>query len=350
MGGKPLFSPPSPFPPPGCLRGAGWGGVGYWEATPPSSWFWPLGLPHPACVSTIFALYNRPLYIIKPPSPDLRPCAWRGGRGSVHGSCFQGRWGSACQSQAQSQTQRALGTRPASIIFLGEEVEGWAPWPWCPQRKSSHRRGEGSASQPLAWGSAGHPGGPWDSSPMLTSTQLCGVQAWPAGAELPSPGLAPGLTLGTAHCLHWAHGDGRAALPARRLRGPRSWGKSPRAVSWGKGGLARGGKMQKPQPLSSPLLPWIRQGEDQTKGLDPSWPRNRAVPAPQPRPGGLSLPTVRGAAALSPGTNATKPEWNRSNKQGLWQRERELLNPAWQLIKELIRRQGVRGDQGRAAC
>ena len=186
MGGKPLFSPPSPFLPPGCLRGAGWGGVGYWEATPPSSWFWPLGLPHPACVSTIFALYNRPLYIIKPPSPDLRPCAWRGGRGSVHGSCFQGRWGSACQSQAQSQTQRALGTRPASITFLGEEVEGWAPWPWCPQRKSSHRRGEGSASQPLAWGSAGHPAGPWDSSPMLTSTQLCGVQAWPAGAELPS--------------------------------------------------------------------------------------------------------------------------------------------------------------------
>lgn len=193
-------------------------------------------------------------------------------------------------------------------------------------------------------------GGPWDSSPILTSTQLCGVQAWPAGAELPSPGLTPGLTLGTAHCLHWAQRDGRAALPARRLRGPSSWGKSPGAVSWGKAGLARGGRMRKPQPLSSPLLPWIRQGEDQTKGLDTSWPRNRAVPAPRPRPGGLSLPTVCGAAALSPGTNATKPEWNRSNKQGLWQRERELLNPAWQLIKELIRRQGVRGDQGRAAC
>lgn len=69
--GKPLFSPPS--------LSTAWmfRGEGYWEATRPSSWFWPLGLPHPVCVSTIFALYNQPLYIIKPPLQALSPCAWR---------------------------------------------------------------------------------------------------------------------------------------------------------------------------------------------------------------------------------------------------------------------------------
>lgn len=188
---------------------------------------------------------------------------------------------------------------------------------------------------------------------MLTSTQLCGVQAGLQGRSCPPqapPPASPRAQLTVCTGFREMDGLGMPALPAQRLRGPGSWGKSPRAVLWGRQGLARGGRMWKPQPLSSPLLLWIRQGEDQTKGLHPSWPRSRTVPAPQPRPGGLSLPTVCGAAALSPGTNATKPEWNRSNKQGLWQWERGLLNPAWQLIKKLIRRQGVWGDKGRAAC
>ena len=174
-----------------------------------------------------------------------------------------------------------------------------------------------------------------------------------AGAELPSPGPTPGLTPGTAHCLHWLQGDGRArnARPPRP-KTQRTWqlGKVPQGCVVGKTGAGEGWEdVEAPASLfPSPAVD--QQGEDQTKGLDPSWPRSRTVPAPQPRPGGLSLPTVCGVAALSPGTNATKPEWNRSNKQGLWQWERGLLNPAWQLIKKLIRRQGVWGDKGRAAC
>lgn len=264
-------------------------GEGYWEATRPSSWFWPLGLPHPVCVSTIFALYNRPLYIIKPPSPGPESLCLEGRRGSVHGSRFQGCWGSACQSQAQ----RALGTRPASIIFLGEEVEGWASLAVVPSEKKltqERRRVCLPTSCMAPRGSAGHPGGPWDSSPVLTSTQVCGVQAGQQGRSCPPqapPQASPWAQLTVCTGLREMDGLRVPSLPARRLRGPSSWGKSPRAVSWGIQGLARGGRMWKPQPLSSPLLLWIRQGEDHTKGLDPSWPRSRTVPAPQPRPGGL---------------------------------------------------------------
>lgn len=57
-------------------------------SSPPSSWFCPRAFPHPTCVSTIFALYNRPLYTINPHLHIVALCAWRGG--SDHGSCHQG--------------------------------------------------------------------------------------------------------------------------------------------------------------------------------------------------------------------------------------------------------------------
>ena len=119
-----------------------------WEATRPSSWFWPLGLPHPACVCTIFALYNRPLYIIKPPSPGPAPL------------CLEGRQG----LQSMALVFRDARASPARVRPRGplahdqhpsfSWVRKWRvglPLLWCPQRKSSHRRGEGSASQPPVW-------------------------------------------------------------------------------------------------------------------------------------------------------------------------------------------------------
>lgn len=44
-GGGEVTAQPTPFPLPGCL------GRRHWEATRPSSWFWPLGLPSPLSVS-----------------------------------------------------------------------------------------------------------------------------------------------------------------------------------------------------------------------------------------------------------------------------------------------------------
>lgn len=53
---------------------------------------WPVGLPYPICVSTIFALYNRTLYTIKSPSPRPTSLCLEG-RGLGHGSCLQSSWG-----------------------------------------------------------------------------------------------------------------------------------------------------------------------------------------------------------------------------------------------------------------
>lgn len=71
----------------------------------------------------------------------------------------------------------------------------------------------------------------------------------------------------------------------------------------------------------APLLTSSHESHKGRTGLDPSWLRNRLS---QPSPGGLSLPTILGVAVLSLGTNVTKPECNRSNKQGLWQQERAV--------------------------
>lgn len=71
----------------------------------------------------------------------------------------------------------------------------------------------------------------------------------------------------------------------------------------------------------APLLTSYHESDKGRTGLNPSWLRNRLF---QYRPGGPSLSTIFGVAALSPGTNVTKPECNRSNKQGLWQQERAV--------------------------
>lgn len=71
-----------------------------------------------------------------------------------------------------------------------------------------------------------------------------------------------------------------------------------------------------PRLISSCFCPWIRQ---RISGVDHSWLRNRTVLLER-----TILLTTPGVAVLSPGTNATETEWNRSNKQGLWKQERAV--------------------------
>lgn len=175
--------------------------------------------------------------------------------------------------------------------FLGEEVEGLG-FPCCGAlREKAHTGGrEGSASQPPVWLGAllatlGVPGTLALCSP---APRFVGYKpASRGGAALPGP--TPALTLGTAHCLHWAQGDGwarSALLPARRLRGPSSWGKSPRAVSWGIQGLARGGRMWKP-PASLFPSPAVDQTGRTIQRVGPSGPEVGLFQLHSPRPGGL---------------------------------------------------------------
>lgn len=85
-------------------------------------------------------------------------------------------------------------------------------------------------------------------------------------------------------------------------------------------------------------LPWIRQSKDWFRPLldqKHDNPRPTAVPR-------STVPTVPRVAALSLGTNATKPNViNQTNR--VYGSRGELLNPAWQLINELIRLCGERG-------
>lgn len=109
--------------------------------------------------------------------------------------------------------------------------------------------------------------------------------------------------------------------------------------------LTRGG-IQEPWPLSVHLLPWIRQDRD--------WFR-------------LLLDQKRDYASLSPAQKVCPfppcPEWqlclweqipqspnviNQTNR--VYGSGRELLNPAWQLINELIRWCGESGRECLPSC
>lgn len=97
-----------------------------------------------------------------------------------------------------------------------------------------------------------------------------------------------------------------------------------------------GGELRALAPLH---LAWIRPGKDWFR---PLLDQKRDCRSPTAVPGGLCLPTIPRVAALSLGTNATKPKCN----QSVYGSRRELLNPAWQLINELIRLCGEREGQG----
>lgn len=189
------FDPPRPCPCPGD-----WGpeGTGYHPSIPQ---LWPLGIPHPTCVSTIFALYNRPLHTINHPLHVLALCACGGGAGP--GFDLQASWG-FCFPESDPRGPSTSAQKPTFVIFLGGKMEDcsllpstWPPGLWPPRERAHGGEERG-----------------WPLSLLKAPTGLC----WPQeGTEtvLRVPGAAavcfPVLSfMGRGPCKAWA------ALPEPR--------------------------------------------------------------------------------------------------------------------------------------